>query len=40
MEWWTTENPGIDIESLDPHETIFLKEAYALARVGVTWPGA
>jgi len=40
LEWWTTENPGVDVESLNLHETIFLHEAYVLARAGMTWPGA
>ena len=40
LGWWATENPGVDVESLDPHETIFLHDAYVLARAGVTWPGA
>jgi len=40
LKWWGTENPGVDVESLDPHETVFLHEAYVLARAGVTWTGA
>jgi len=40
LEWWATENPGVGVESLDPHETIFLHEAYVLARAGMTWAGA
>lgn len=30
----------VDIESLDPHETIFISDAYTCARKGMTWPGA
>lgn len=40
LEQWTKENPGVDLESLDPHETIFLKPAFAFACAGVNWPGA
>ena len=39
LDWWATENPTVDVESLDPHETIFLHSALVLARAGVTWPG-
>ena len=40
LAWWTTENPGVDIASIGPHETILLHDAYNLARAGITWPGA
>lgn len=40
LEWWAIENPGADVESLDPHETIFLRDVHVLARTGLTWPGA
>lgn len=39
MEWWATENPGVDIGSFDPHDTIFLHDAYVLARAGISWVG-
>ena len=40
LEWWATENPGVDVESLNPHEAIFLQDVQVLARTGFTWLGA
>lgn len=40
LERWADENPTVDIESLDPHETILLRPAHAFACSGTTWPGA
>jgi len=40
LKRWTAENPGVNIESLDPHGTILLQDAFDLARKGVTWKGA
>lgn len=44
LKSWASENPGVDIDSLGPHATILLHEAYTLARQsgeGVkTWLGA
>lgn len=40
LDLWATENPTVDVESLDPHETIFIRDAYVYARIGMTWPGA
>jgi hypothetical protein len=40
MDCWATENPGVDVESLNPRDTILLHDAFVLARMGVTWVGA
>lgn len=40
LDWWATENPTVDMEFLDPKETIFIRDAYNYARQGVEWPGA
>jgi hypothetical protein len=40
LDWWETENPKVDVKSLDPKETILIREAYNYARIGMSWPGA
>jgi len=40
---WAGENPGVDPHSLDPRETVLLREVYVLAsdpKKKPKWPGA
>ena len=40
LDWWATENPSVDVHSLNPRDTIFVGEAYSYALKGMTWPGS
>ena len=40
LDWWATENPNVDVDSLNSRETIFIRDAYYHARNGMTWVGA
>jgi hypothetical protein len=39
LDRWAMENPKADVKSLDPHESIFVGDAYYHAQAGVTWLG-